>query len=151
MLVNRADQPKAPARIAVLAFVLIAAPMLLAGCMSEKDVDLSTYVEQTDPPDVIYNQGLANLNAGRLDEAAKKFAAVDRQHPYSEYARKAIVNDLQKLLAKKMYCISLPGQADTFDLAWPVLSNYRYSNGDRRTPMFTTWVDETKAPINKPA
>ncbi|MEQ1937269.1 outer membrane protein assembly factor BamD [Mesorhizobium sp. CN5-321] len=91
MLVNRADQPKAPARIAVLAFVLIAAPMLLAGCMSEKDVDLSTYVEQTDPPDVIYNQGLANLNAGRLDEAAKKFAAVDRQHPYSEYARKAIV------------------------------------------------------------
>jgi peptide/nickel transport system substrate-binding protein len=66
-------------------------------------------------------------------------------------ARKAIVNDLQKHLAKKMYCISLPGQADTFDLAWPALSNYRYSNGDRRTPMFTTWVDETKAPINKPA
>uniref|UniRef100_UPI0013D23767 outer membrane protein assembly factor BamD n=1 Tax=Klebsiella aerogenes TaxID=548 RepID=UPI0013D23767 len=37
------------------------------------------------------NQALANLNAGRLDEAAKKFAAVDRQHPYSEWARKSMV------------------------------------------------------------
>ena len=59
--------------------------------MSEKDVDLSTYVDQTEPADVLYNQGLANLNAGRLDEASKKFAAVDRQHPYSEFARKSMV------------------------------------------------------------
>ncbi|MFC5387487.1 outer membrane protein assembly factor BamD [Aquamicrobium segne] len=67
-------------------------PLLLAGCMSsDKDLDLSTFVEQTEPADVLYNQGLANLNAGRLGEAAKKFSAVDRQHPYSEYARKAMV------------------------------------------------------------
>ncbi|ECI7685889.1 outer membrane protein assembly factor BamD [Salmonella enterica subsp. enterica] len=65
---------------------------LLSGCMSsEKDVDLSTYVEQTDPADVLYNQGLANLNAGRLKEASRKFDAIDRQHPYSEYARKSMV------------------------------------------------------------
>lgn len=66
--------------------------VLLSGCMSsEKDVDLSTYVEQTDPADVLYNQGLANLNAGRLKEASRKFDAIDRQHPYSEYARKSMV------------------------------------------------------------
>ena len=52
---------------------------------TDKDVDLSTYVEQTDPPDVLYNEGLANLNAGRMGEAAKKFTAVDREHPYTEY------------------------------------------------------------------
>ena len=63
----------------------------IAGCQTKDDIDLSTYVEQTDPPDVLYNQGLANLNAGRLGEAAKKFAAVDREHPYSEFARKSIV------------------------------------------------------------
>ena len=67
-------------------------PFLIAGCMSkETDVDLSTYVEQTEPADALYNQGLANLNAGRLTEASRKFDAVDRQHPYSEFARKSMV------------------------------------------------------------
>lgn len=66
--------------------------MALAGCASgDKDIDLSKYVESIDPADKLYNEGLANLDAGRLDEASKKFAAVDRQHPYTEYARKSLV------------------------------------------------------------
>ena len=70
----------------------VALSALVSGCVgSEEDLDLSTYVEQTEPADVLYNQGLANLNSGRLGEAAKKFDAVDRQHPYSEQARKAMV------------------------------------------------------------
>ena len=85
------DQCKAPAKAAFLA-LSVAAPLFLSACMSsEKDIDLSTYVDQTEPADVLYNQGLANLNAGRLSEASKKFAAVDRQHPYSEWARKSMV------------------------------------------------------------
>ena len=64
----------------------------LSGCSTaDDDLDLATYVEQTDPADVLYNQGLANLNAVRLSEASRKFAAIDRQHPYSEYARKSMV------------------------------------------------------------
>lgn len=65
---------------------------LAAGCQSKDDkLDLQAYVDTIEPADVLYNQGLANMNAGRLREAAKKFEAVDRQHPYSEYARKANV------------------------------------------------------------
>ncbi|QDC00048.1 MULTISPECIES: outer membrane protein assembly factor BamD [Phyllobacteriaceae] len=90
MLFNKADKTTAPAKSLVLALAATA-PLLLSGCMSEKDVDLSTYVDQTEPADVLYNQGLANMNAGRLNEASKKFAAVDRQHPYSEAARKSMV------------------------------------------------------------
>ena len=71
--------------------VAICAPLFLAACASDDDIDLSTYVEETIPADQLYNQGLANLNAGRVKEAAKKFEAVDRQHPYSEYARRAMV------------------------------------------------------------
>jgi outer membrane protein assembly factor BamD len=74
-----------------VAAVVILAPLVVSACASDNDIDLATYVEQTDPPDVLYNQGLANLNAGRLKEAAAKFAAIDRQHPYSEFARKAMV------------------------------------------------------------
>ena len=78
-------------RTLVAAFA-VAAPVVLSGCMSsDDDVDLATYVEQSDPADVLYNQGLANLKTGRLGEAEKKFAAIDRQHPYSEYARKSLV------------------------------------------------------------
>ena len=78
-------------RAGLLALSALAFPMLLAGCASDADVDLATYVEQTDPADVLYNQGLANLEAGRMTEAARKFDAVDRQHPYSEFARKSMV------------------------------------------------------------
>ena len=88
--------PKASlmSRIPLLALPLILAPLVLSGCMGfggEKDLDLATYVEETDPADQLYNEGLANMNAGRMSEAVKKFDAVDRQHPYSEFARKSLV------------------------------------------------------------
>ncbi|PSJ64892.1 outer membrane protein assembly factor BamD [Kumtagia ephedrae] len=76
----------------LLALAALGAPLVLSACMStEADVDLATYVEQTEPADVLYNQALANLDAGRLTEASRKFEAIDRQHPYSEYARKSMV------------------------------------------------------------
>lgn len=85
--------PAAAGRAIGAGIVLLGLVSMLpvAGCTSKPDIDLSTYVEQTDPPDQLYNEGLANLNAGKLGEASKKFAAVDREHPYTEYARKAIV------------------------------------------------------------
>lgn len=92
MFFKRAAFAGRPARIAIMALSMVGAPLLVSGCMtSEADVDLATYVEETDPADALYNQGLANLNAGRLKEAGRKFDAVDRQHPYSEFARKSMV------------------------------------------------------------
>jgi outer membrane protein assembly factor BamD len=44
-----------------------------------------------DPPDVLYNQALANLQAGDPRNAEEKFAEIDKEHPYSEYARKAML------------------------------------------------------------
>ncbi|CAG0996234.1 Outer membrane protein assembly factor BamD [Rhizobiaceae bacterium] len=78
-------------RSLLLALPAMLLPVFLTACASDADVDLATYVEQTDPADVLYNQGLANLETGRLKEAAAKFDAVDRQHPYSEFARKSMV------------------------------------------------------------
>lgn len=78
-------------RLVPVVAVAVTPVLFVSACASDNDIDLATYVEQTDPADVLYNQGLANLNAGRLKEASAKFAAIDRQHPYSEYARKAMV------------------------------------------------------------
>ncbi|WEX11356.1 outer membrane protein assembly factor BamD [Chelativorans sp. AA-79] len=91
MFVNSPASSARRPRLHTLAFAALAAPLFLAGCNAEKDVDLSAFVEQTEPADVLYNQGLANLNAGRWREAVAKFEAVDRQHPYSEFARKALI------------------------------------------------------------
>ena len=81
---------KAVRRFLVCA-ALVSLPLALSACQTDDDIDLATYVAQTDPPDQLYNQGLANLNAGRLKEAGRKFDAVDREHPYTEYARKAML------------------------------------------------------------
>jgi outer membrane protein assembly factor BamD len=92
MFFQRNQQWGRPFRRILMALAIVSAPLALSACMSSNDdVDLSTYVEQTEPADVLYNQGLANLNSGRLKEASRKFDAVDRQHPYSEYARKSMV------------------------------------------------------------
>ena len=89
--VKKAQAGKTVRTVLTVAAIALA-PAFVAGCMSkEDDLNLATYVEQTDPADALYNQGLANLNAGRLKEASRKFEAVDRQHPYSEYARKSMV------------------------------------------------------------
>ena len=74
-----------------LAAVGIACGVALTGCAKNDDIDLQAYASTIEPADVLYNQGLANLETGRLKEASRKFAAVDKQHPYSEYARRSLV------------------------------------------------------------
>ncbi|MDR3496772.1 MAG: outer membrane protein assembly factor BamD [Ancalomicrobiaceae bacterium] len=58
----------------------------LAACSStdEDKVDAT-------PADVLYNQGLANMQSGKPTEAIKKFEDLDRLHPYSELSRKGIL------------------------------------------------------------
>ncbi|NDV85539.1 outer membrane protein assembly factor BamD [Aurantimonas aggregata] len=96
----------------------------LSGCMSSggSDVDALALAAQTEPPDVLYNQGLANLEGGRLSEASAKFEAIDRQHPYSEWARKALVmgafasyrsgNYEEAITSARRYLSLYPGSED---------------------------------------
>ena len=72
------------ARLAVLALVAAA----LGGCsIFDKDP-----VVLDEPADKLYNEGLFLLNSKKDPKAAaKKFEEVDRQHPYSEWARKSLI------------------------------------------------------------
>ena len=79
-------------KVAARAFAVAALAGFVGACASkDRGVDLQSYVDTIEPADVLYNQALANMNNGKLNEASRKFEAVDRQHPYSEYARKANV------------------------------------------------------------
>jgi outer membrane protein assembly factor BamD len=74
------------ARLARAAALSLA--VALAGC-SIFDTDK---VIPDEPADKLYNEGLFLLNQKKdPKEAAKKFEEVDRQHPYSEWARKSLI------------------------------------------------------------
>jgi len=78
-------------RVALIVAGLAGVSAGVSGCQSDPDIDITNYAQSVEPADVLYNQGLANLQAGQLTEAGRKFDAVDKQHPYSEFARKSMV------------------------------------------------------------
>jgi outer membrane protein assembly factor BamD len=84
-------QPSGWSRLVrVLAVTLVAAS--LGACSS---FDLFAKKDDTppdEPADRLYNEGLYLLNQKKdAREAVKRFEEVDRQHPYSEWARKSLL------------------------------------------------------------
>ncbi len=74
-------------RLALLAIV-VGAGMSLSACGRGDDEFL---VEEELPVGPAYNEALAFLNDGEFRLAAEKFEEVERQNPYSAWARKAIL------------------------------------------------------------
>ncbi len=92
---------------------------LLAGC-SLFDTDK---VVPDEPADKLYNEGLYLLNQKKdPKEAAKKFEEVDRQHPYSDWARKSLIMSAyayyeagayeESITAARRYITLHPGSPD---------------------------------------
>src|SRR3979490_672037 len=83
------------ARLLRLAGGLIALAVSLGGCGTGPLWDKflakdDTFVEE--PADKLYNEGLYLMNQRKDPKAAsKKFEEVDRQHPYSDWARKSLL------------------------------------------------------------
>ena len=82
---------KKTARIVYLTLFATASSVGLSACQSDPDIDITKLTGETESSETLYNQGLANLKAGKVGEANRKFEAVDRQNPFSEEARKALV------------------------------------------------------------
>lgn len=91
MTVLSSRQPAKAMQRALTIAALVTTVGFVQACQSDPDIDIASLAYQVDPADELYNQGLANIEAGRLTEASRKFEAIDKQHPYSEFARKAMV------------------------------------------------------------
>lgn len=78
-------------RFVLMSLALVASGVSLSACNSDPDIDITKIGANTDPADKLYAQGLANLNAGNVGEAKAKFAAIDKEDPFSEEARKALI------------------------------------------------------------
>lgn len=76
-------------RLRVVALALCAAVALGACGSSSKKKEKFAYVER--PVEIIYQQAARSMERKRYDEAVELFGEVERQHPYSAWARRAIL------------------------------------------------------------
>ena len=114
------------------ALMLMLAGAALSACawFGDKDLPLSD-----DPPDRLYNEGLYLLNSKHdFQGAAKKFEEVDRQHPYSEWARKSLIMTAyayyegrqydEAIVSAKRYVTLHPGSPDAAYAQYLIGSSY---------------------------
>ncbi|HUI14901.1 MAG TPA: outer membrane protein assembly factor BamD [Xanthobacteraceae bacterium] len=114
---------------ACLALALVAAPLM--GCSFFKDKS-NDYVPD-DPPDMLYNQGLYLLNSkGDYKGAAKKFDEVDRQDPYSDWARKSLLMSAYAYYQAEEYddCVNSAKRYITLHPASPDAAYAQYLIGE---------------------
>ncbi len=102
--------------------LILAAGVALGGCnaLRKKKPELA-YEER--PVDLLYNAGAVRLDRHQWSDAVDYFREVERQHPYSEWARRAILmtayahyqaNDYAEAIADSDQFISLyPGNPST--------------------------------------
>jgi outer membrane protein assembly factor BamD len=131
---KRIDWP-APARLSRLALCAVFAAVLLGGCGGSLFGKKKEEAVSTDPPDTLYQGADQLLDRGRFGDAATKFEQVDRDHPYSPEARRAIVMAAyayyrqskyeEAISASQRYLTLHPGTSEA-DLAQNVLAMSYY-------------------------
>ncbi|HLK26051.1 MAG TPA: outer membrane protein assembly factor BamD [Caulobacteraceae bacterium] len=108
-----------------LALVLIAA-VALSGCslLNKKKKEDTTYAEQ--PVEQLYTVGAGRLDDHRWSEAVTYFKEVERQHPYSEWSRRAILMEAYAHYQNNDYSSAI-GDADRFIELYPGNSSAVYA------------------------
>jgi outer membrane protein assembly factor BamD len=117
-------------RVGLMALVL-AVPV--AGCANIFGDDKQAILPD-EPADKLYNEGLTLLNKKEYSDAAKKFEEVDRQHPYSEWARKSLLMSAfsyyeigkhdETIQAARRYIALHPGSPDAAYAQYLMASSY---------------------------
>jgi outer membrane protein assembly factor BamD len=91
---SRRNSSAGPAWRAPLARLLLVAVLVvpLGACSSLGSIFGAEEVAADEPPEKLYNEGVFLLDKRRdFKAASKKFEEVERQHPYSDWARKALI------------------------------------------------------------
>lgn len=113
--------------------VAVMAAVALGGCANLLGDDKEALLPD-EPADKLYNEGLTLLNKKEYEDAAKKFEEVDRQHPYSEWARKSLLMSAftyyevgkheETVQAARRYLALHPGSPDAAYAHYLMASSY---------------------------
>jgi outer membrane protein assembly factor BamD len=106
-----------------LALALLAAAAL-SGCAGYKKQTPEAYAER--PVDLLYRAGADRLDQRKWNEAVDYFSEVERQHPYSEWSRRAILMQAYAHYQANQYEDAL-SDADRFIQLYPGSPNAAYA------------------------
>jgi outer membrane protein assembly factor BamD len=120
--------------IARAAMVTLLAPVLI-GCDTLTNLWSPREEQFEEPADKLYNEGLYLLNTKRdFTTAAKRFEEVDRQHPYSDWARRSLIMSAytyyqagkyeESISASRRYIQLHPGSPDAAYAQYLIGSSY---------------------------
>jgi outer membrane protein assembly factor BamD len=123
------------------ALILGVCALGLAGCESlsslnpfDKSETYKPEIVSNAPAEEIYNDGLARVQKGDFDGAVKKFSSLDKQYPYTEWARKGLIMEAyanyeggfyeESITASRRYLQSYPNTSDAAYAQYLMASSY---------------------------
>jgi outer membrane protein assembly factor BamD len=127
---------RGPLRVMARLLVLLPILAFVPGCSTWNSwFGDKEEVVPDEPADKLYNEGVYLLNEKKdIKASAKKFEEVDRQHPYSEWARKSLLmasyayyqagNYEESITAAKRYIALHPGTPDAAYAMYLVGASY---------------------------
>jgi outer membrane protein assembly factor BamD len=127
--------------VAARALLVGACGLTLAGCDTlssmnpfSKDDTYKPEIVASVPAEEIYNDGLARIQKRDFEGAAKKFGSLDRQYPYTEWARKGLIMEAyanyegglyeEAIVASKRYLQSHPQSPDAAYAQYLMAASY---------------------------
>jgi outer membrane protein assembly factor BamD len=111
----------------------------LAGCSGKPKPKVQLVYEER-PVELLYNTGMSELDAKSYNDANLYFEEVQRQHPYSEWARRSIVMSIYANYMADKY-IEAGTSADTFIRMYPGSSLTPYAHYMKAIIAFEQIVD----------
>ena len=120
------------------ALAALAAALALSGCAAQPKKQRLVYEER--PVELLYATGAARMDAHQWNQAVDYFGEVERQHPYSEWSRRAILMTAYANYQAGKY-IEAIGDADRFLSLYPGNPSAGYAHYLKAVCYFDQIVD----------
>lgn len=130
--------PASPLRNGLLVLATTAMTLTIAACAGDRARPKLAYEER--PVELLYNTGYERLERRRWADAIDYFQEVERQHPYSDWSRRAILMQIYAYYQNGDYTDSIAA-ADRFVQLFPGSPSAAYAYYMRATCNFEQIVD----------
>ena len=130
--------PASKIRTGLVLMAMVAMTLTMAACSYTKNRPKLAYEER--PVELLYNTGYQRLENRRWADAIDYFQEVERQHPYSEWSRRAILMQIYAYYQNGNYTESIAA-ADRFVQLFPGSPSAAYAFYMRATCHFEQIVD----------
>lgn len=134
----RLPLPASKIRTGLSLLAVVAATLTVSACNGGKSRPKLAYEER--PVELLYNTGYERLQSRRWNDAIDYFQEVERQHPYSEWSRRAILMQIYAYYQNGSYADSIAA-SDRFIQLFPGSPSAAYAFYMKATCNFEQIVD----------